>query len=340
MNSPSHEHLLGFVLGALEPFEHEQLQREMAKNPELATQAEVLAERLKPLDCCRMVDAPPAGLASRTCCRVFEQVAAAEKVTPARQGVAGAMQAEYNGEASRWSLSDMVVAAGIFLAAGALFFPAIANSRYQAQLAQCQNNLKLIGEAYARGKTQHPSVDYHNVLTFAGNRGVAGIQPALLAEQGLLPRDNVVICPASPQNEQRQDFQLPTLEAIDTAHGAALADLHRQSSGSLAFSLGHLLSADDADLSSDNHAVVADAPSGVVPQLVSSHHGGKGQNVLFESGRTAFICGCGDEQCGDSLFWNRNLKVEVGLDARDIVLARGGTRPFGSMVSTLLQTNE
>ena len=329
MSCPSHEHLLGYVLGALEPREHEQLERELANDPELARQVEALIARLQPLECCRETDAPPGDLARRTCAAVF---AHAEEfaVTPARRGVAAAMSAEYGDASSRWSLSDLVVAAGIFLAAGMLFFPAIANSRYQAQLAQCQNNLRLYGEASQRGQAVHPEMNLTNVAHLPGNRAAAGIQPVMLKQQGLLPRDNVVLCPGDSDAAEHGKWFMPSLEQIDAAQGEALSTLQRQAAGSMAFSLGHR-GVELADGPNSDYLVLAsDAPSGALPHLVSSHHDGKGQNVLFASGRTAYVCGCGTEACGDSLFWNRELKIEAGVDARDIVLARGGTRAYAA----------
>jgi hypothetical protein len=329
MSSPSHEHLLGYVLGALEPYEHEQLERELASDPELARQAAALAARLQPLEHCRTTEPCRPGLASRTCNHVFDHVDDAAKVTPARGRFATAMAADYGHDANRWTLSDVVVAAGIFLAAGMLFFPAIANSRYQAQVAQCQNNLREIGEAFTRAQVSHPEVAYHNVLALPGNRSAAGVPVAMLHEQGFLDRANVVLCPGSPEAKERNEWRMPSLDEIDNASGAALAKLHRQAAGSLAFSLGYVPGgSSEHELDSDHFAIASDAPNGVVPQLLSTHHDGKGQNVLFASGRTAYVCGCGDKECGDSLFWNRDLKVEAGLDRSDIVLAPGGTRPF------------
>ena len=53
-----------------------------------------------------------------------------------------------------WNLIDFVVAAGVSLAAAMLFFPAVSNSRYQAQLAACQNNLRMFGIALPIGPTE------------------------------------------------------------------------------------------------------------------------------------------------------------------------------------------
>jgi hypothetical protein len=332
MSCPSHEHLLGYVLGALEPREHEQLEHELAKDPELARQVAALSARLQPLECCREVEAPPAGLATRTCAAVYAHVGELEKVTPARRGVAAAMSTEYGDPSSRWSLSDLVVAAGIFMAAGMLFFPAIANSRYQAQVAQCQNNQRLYGEAMQRGQSLHPELHLMNVANMPGERAVAGIQTMLLKDYDLLPRDSIMICPGSPEAEESRGHVVHGYKAYQQAPAEQRGQIERAATGSLALPLGHRNDESADDLSSEFVAIASDAPSGAVPNLVSNHHDGKGQNVVFASGRTAYICGCGDKDCGDSLFWNRDLKIEAGLDVRDNVLARGGTRAFAMPV--------
>jgi hypothetical protein len=339
MTSPSHEHLLGFVLGALEPQEHEQLEREMAKDPRLARQAEVLAARLQPLEALRETEPPPEGLAARCCSMIFEQMPPEQPtVSPARRGVAAAMSADYSlagsGRGSSWTLTDMVVAAGIFIAAGMLFFPAIANSRSQAQVAQCQNNLRQYGESVARFENAHP--DYNlNVSVMPNHLAAAGIQPVLVKDMGFLDRDSVLVCPGSPEVAQRNNFSIPSLREFNQASPTQLEALTRRAAGSTAFSLGYVPQPNVKQVhSSDYQAVASDAPMGMLPHMVSSHHDGKGQNVLFKSGRVAYVCGCGDQDCGgDSLFWNHNLKIEAGVHEGDNVLAIGGTRPFATPVS-------
>lgn len=339
MSSPSHEHLLGYVLGALEPLEHEQIERELAKDPELARQVAVLTARLQPLECCRETEPTPAGLATRTCATVFAHIAQAEKVAPARRGVEAAMAADYGHDTSQWSLADLVVAAGIFLAAGMLFFPAIANSRYQAQRAQCQNNLRVFGEAVQQAQNLRPELELTNVASFSGNRGAAGIQASLVNEMGLLPRPGVMLCPSSPEAKQADEYRIPTPAELDAAQGSRRIQLYRLAAGSFALSLGYQPDADEPAPDSDFLALASDAPSGIMPNMVSSHHDGKGQNVVFISGRTAYVCGCGTEECGDSLFWNRRLKIEAGIGPRDSVLARGGTRSFSDALPVLNTSN-
>jgi hypothetical protein len=74
-----------------------------------------------------------------------------------------------------------------------------------------------------------------------------------------------------------------------------------------------------------NYALVSDAPGpGIWPDLVSKHHDGRGENVVFADGRVKYILGCGDDECGDPIFWNRDNLIAPGLDHRDNVLATSG----------------
>jgi hypothetical protein len=74
--------------------------------------------------------------------------------------------------------------------------------------------------------------------------------------------------------------------------------------------------------------------------MVSSHHDGKGQNVVFEDGRVAYVTGCGKEACGDSLFWNRENRVEAGLCPEDIVLAPSGTPPMARVTGEVIMPSQ
>src|SRR3990172_9971212 len=102
-------HLIGYLLDALEPDEHEMVKAQLSRDPHLKRELELLSRSLAPLAADRAHHEPPAGLAHRTC----EFVAMQARVTVA-PSVATVSQ-------SRWSLADLAVAAGIFLAATMLF---------------------------------------------------------------------------------------------------------------------------------------------------------------------------------------------------------------------------
>ena len=129
--------LLGYLLGALEPEERNSVEECLAGQPELRRELDALDRAL----CLLKVDKghcdPPLGLADRTC--EFVVLKATAISTAARP----------TGTPSRWSIADFVVAAGIFLAASMLIFPALGQSRRAARVAQCQDNMRDMGVALA-----------------------------------------------------------------------------------------------------------------------------------------------------------------------------------------------
>src|SRR3954453_10963899 len=69
MTSPSREHLLGYLLGALSPAEHEQVEAEIERNPALQTEMQRLKSCVENIGLTaeRPAFDPPPGLAERTC---------------------------------------------------------------------------------------------------------------------------------------------------------------------------------------------------------------------------------------------------------------------------------
>ena len=78
MSSPSREHLLGYLLGALSPDEHEQVETEINQNPALQAEMQRLKACVENVGLAdeRPAFDPPAGLAERTCRFVADACAA------------------------------------------------------------------------------------------------------------------------------------------------------------------------------------------------------------------------------------------------------------------------
>src|SRR5689334_19807017 len=135
------EHLLGYLLGALDAAEQDAVEQALEKDVTLRAELERLAASVEPLRADRGEVDPPAGLASRTCAMVMEFVEEEETiqaVSPARRREPPTVGEPGPG---RWTLLDLIVTAGVCAAAAMLFFPAISQSRYSSQLAVCQHNL-------------------------------------------------------------------------------------------------------------------------------------------------------------------------------------------------------
>jgi hypothetical protein len=220
-----------------------------------------------------------------------------------------------------------------------LFFPAIANSRAQAQLAQCQNNLRQFGQAMIGYSQLDPRQEYP-AIPKSGQESYAGYTAVVLNEGGHLSREEVMLCPSSPLARERGNWRIPTRQEIKEATGDKLVSLRRMAGGSLALPLGYM----DNDRytlgrneSSESRVLAADAPTGLAPQLVSMHHDGQGENVVFESGRTAYVRGCGSEACGDAIYVNRHGAIRPGVDPADNVLAPPEVQPYPELLPAFHQ---
>src|SRR3990172_2974710 len=128
------EYLIGYLLDALEPQEQEMVEARLTSDPQLRRDLETLSRCLTPLAVDKAHHEPPLGLAHRTC----HFVAVQAKTMPAPPVVS---------VPSRWSMADLAMAAGIFLAATLLFWTAMNQSRFAARVAGCQDNLRRLRSA-------------------------------------------------------------------------------------------------------------------------------------------------------------------------------------------------
>lgn len=323
------ENLLGYLLGALDGPEHEELKKQLENDPQLHSQLQKLEGHVEVLSCSHEDHHPPLGLAQRVCeaidCHCREEKNAPGQATPVSLVAAGTPAT------ARWTMADMAVAAGVFLAAALLFFPAIASSHRQAQIAACQNNLRQLGVAlqhYCRKNDDccYPKIDSQEEkypqLTAAGLYG-----PLLVANGGLTDM-KLFMCPASDLPE---GWRMPSIEELRKAKGRKLMVMMRNMGGSYAYSLGYM---DDGvyrtpkNLKRVHFAILSDASNPNMPGRLSSHHGGCGQNVLFDDNHVQYVIGCKIKPCGDNLFLNGHGRVAPGINADDTVLANSNASPF------------
>lgn len=164
MKSHHRELLLGYLLGALEETERQQVEEQLERNPRLRRKLASMKRMLRPLRRSRRSFSPPKGLADRTCRMValsadLAAVAAnvaIEAATVARTAQrgpglprrrAGRMSATNTppSSTSSWSWADLIIAACVLVAFSALLFPAIQANRLTARLAVCQDQLRQLG---------------------------------------------------------------------------------------------------------------------------------------------------------------------------------------------------
>ena len=309
------DYLIGYLLDALDPSEQEIVEARLSRDPQLRRDLELVSRSLETLAVDKGHYEPPVGLAHRTC----QFVAVAAKAAPSAPVV---------GVASRWSMADLLVAAGIFLAATLLFWPAMNQSRFAARLAGCQDNLRQLGVALSTYSTRY--LGQFPAAPITGNLNRAGMYAVILREDGLLPQSHIVICPASSLAERRNDFRLPTSQELSRARAKHLAELHRLMGGSYGYSLGCFVKGQyqpPTDLRRARQALMADAPSPNFPHRSSDNHGGCGQNVLFEDLHVQYLTTCTAKGCTDHIFINDEGLARAGLHELDSVIGASHDSP-------------
>ena len=174
------EDLLGYLLNALDDAERQRVFEALQKDPQLRQELEDLRRQLRPLDATNADFDPPAALAELTCDLVEGYAEEHPLAVPAQRqkrsvGWARVRSAacETCSPSGTWSAADTIVMAGVLVAVSLIFFPAIAGSRYRAQVAVCGDHLRNLGIALAGYSEHHQG--YFPSIPIRGNRAVAGI---------------------------------------------------------------------------------------------------------------------------------------------------------------------
>jgi hypothetical protein len=364
MTRLSHEQLLGYLLGALDRQEGLEVEQAVAHDAVLRSELEKLRSSL---DTIGLLDEPedeppPLCLAARTCefvemkaesygaetvrlSAITEDVVAAANEVGERSAtvrpkvkLSPVSRSEVAGQTYR--KLDMMMAGSVIVVFFALCLPLLFTNKVQANITLCQNKLRQLGTALHDYSEMEPDGAFPRVLT-SGPRGVAGIYALNLIDKQLVQDTKLFLCPGSPKFAAaggRRIPKLPTLEELDRATGDQLLRYQAEIGGDFGFNMGYF--ADDEVLPPRNsrrvnYALLADAPSDLKPGRASTHHAGRGQNVLFEDGQVRLVNldntladGTSSESALDDPYHNRAGKVAAGLDIIDAVLGRSNDRPM------------
>ncbi len=319
MNRPTQQDyescdLLGYILGALDPQEHEHVEMLIAQDPELRQQLEQIEAQVAPLSGLCPPGPPPAGLARRTC----ERIAPLSIKPPAvEKSNWFAKRHELLVGNRSWSRGDIVAVALVGILLTAIILPAVNYSKFQSRLTGCENNLRTIGIALLDYSGMHNG--RHLEIPRHGNLAVAGSYAALLMDNGQLSNASLFWCP-SVRNDDRQ---LPaSCQELLSASGVQLARLQKEVGGDFAFTLGHLDGGKYVAPRNNNrehYVLLADAPSANLAGRTSQNHGGSGQNCFFEDGHIRFLTTPSIDN--DSIYENAWGQVAPGTQSDDNVVA-------------------
>jgi hypothetical protein len=327
------ENLVGYLLKALDADTQREVDAYLRTNPEAFKRLDLLRRALRPLAADRENPPPPAGLRIRTLARVAEyrhrELPRLLPLPPSRPSPARTW----------WRRADMLVAAALLLAFLGLLFPGLNYLRYRQNISYCQENLQSFYRSLIAYSDHHggelPKVEKDPP------RDVAGIFVPILYDGGFLKSNGIVRCPG---NDLPPPLPVPSLQTLEQ-HNQFRPDQWKQEAGQLAgcyaYSLGYQEGGRHCGLRYDPHQanngqlpIMADRPPFerqsyiTVPGDNSRNHGGKGQNVLYLSGRVVFVTQRTVGVDGDDIYVNKYNRIEAGVGRSDAVLGASEFRPY------------
>lgn len=357
------EDLLGYLLGALDEEEMRRISALLKEDPELREQLESLKNTTDILENAYVpVEPPSTDLVSRTLDLIDEQADSCpgassadvkfltvpnesdqETALVAEVGLSVPTSEIGHPSTSRWiDWLGAAVAASIILC---IVLPALANGRFEARKAACQDQLRRLGVALTQFVSRAPE---HRLPAVAesGPEAFAGIYALRLNESGLIPDGEIRWCP-SIQPPDFDDSSLVNLGEVGSlarlrqAPVNDLQEIQKLAGGHYAYNLGVIVN--DRYTSPrfegrTSFAVMSDAP--LIGNLGASElgdsdrlsqwigHGGRGINILFEDGRVAFTDADAIQSLPDHPLLNHQGKVEAGVNIDDASLAPSWRPPF------------
>ena len=332
MSSPSRDHLLGYLLGALERTELEQVEAELEANPELRAELRRLEQcvgRIGLADEPEHFD-PPVDLAARTC----------RLVAARSSNTGGGVREVVVVTRHSWTVApaegrqsmtwvNLLTVASVLIAGAALFFPALNHSLEQAQRASCQNNLRQLGFAMHEYSDRDPNHRFPQIER-TGNRGVAGFYAPLLVSRQLILDSATFLCPSMASARRERSLHILTPEEIDALTGSELTHAQQTMGGDYGCNMGYTENGvhfAPENSGRSNYVLMSDAPSNELPGRRSANHGGDGQNMLHEDGHIKFIRTLPCPLVPDDPFYNLDLRVGAGLNRTDHCIGASCDRP-------------
>jgi hypothetical protein len=326
------EHLVGYLLKALDPDTQREVEAYVRGEPEAARKLELLRQALEPLAGDRETPLPPPGLRLRTLARIAEyRCRDLPRVLPAPP------IRSRPPERSWWRRADVLVAAALLLVLLPLVPPGLNRLRQQRDILDCQNNLRNVYLSLVGYSSRHngalPRVEEEPP------RNVAGIFVPILRDAGLLTQDVSVGCPAKGRHPP-PSISLQQLAEVAAEDQQRFMEYARQLAGCYAYTLGYRKDGNlcglrfDPDQGNEYVPILADRPPFEQKNYLntdawenSPNHNGAGQNVLYLSGHVNFFRNRTVGVDGKDIFLNREMRPEAGLDRWDSVLGASGFHP-------------
>ena len=327
------QNFVGYLLNALDPETHQQVEAYLKTNPEGQQRLDLLRHALEPLAADRDEIEPPPGLAFRTLAKVAEY-----RCRPKADLPDAPLTTRSAPSYGRWfRRADMFVAAAVVLVAGGLLFEGAMTFRGTQSRIACADNLRNFHQSLVNFSTlkdgDFPGVPLERRYPEEfpdGRCNVAGIFVPELVQAGCLGKDSNVRCPGNggklASNYNLEQMRRMSREEFEKTAGKL--------SGCYAYSLGyndptatHCNLRRDPELSNDMLPIMADKPTINDAQRTNTPNHRNGQNVLYVGGNVRFHPTPAAGMNEDNIYMNKDGKVGRGADRWDTVLGSSADHP-------------
>jgi hypothetical protein len=323
------ELLIRYLLGELEPHEHDAVQQQLVESPELRRELARLRSCFVNAVQDNEPGEPPLDLAKRTAILVSES-GSHGALPPREAGLSEASDAPSG--VLGWSLADLTVAGGVILAVSMLLFPALRESLDGMRRDLCGNNMREIGVLVLTHAENN-----HGWLSLVQPDENAGMYTVRLVEGGAVSKEELkqwLPCPGSPhaklirENPEKYSVEIPTQAELDSMSPAKLAVARAWMSPSYAYPLGYVIGRQYyyPRIQRFRTPIFCDAPSPDGSGM-SPNHSNTIIQVLFSDGHLAALTSAKVNGGHDDMFANIAGKVAAGYGRDDVVLGPSQATP-------------
>jgi hypothetical protein len=257
----------------------------------------------------------------------------AEKTVAISSGIKSSDFSEISGAVNWADFLTFAICATILLS---LISPAIVHYRESARTSLCSTRLVELGVqvqdfASLSQKRAFPEISTSGPFAFAGAYAIR------LNDANLLTSPKILWCPSNSVQQSIvvgvANFSLPSAQEFESLPESRQQFWRHVSGGSFAYNLGFINEEEhqmpwldsEADI-----AILADAPMQIGEDSYSfSTHRDDACNVLYDDGRVELIRLNGLTDQMDHPFFNRDGRIEAGLDEQDSALGSSFVSPLG-----------
>jgi hypothetical protein len=327
------ELLIRYLLGELDAEEQRRVEERLQSSPDLRRE---LAHLRTCFAAAYEIDSPsedlPSGLAERTTRRVARSDYLTENRDEAHlPRLSSAMISDSPPTAALgWSLADLTVAGGVFLAVSMLLFPALRGSRDATRATICQDHLRQFGQLFGLFEQDHgefPAIQANE------NAGMFAVK---LLNQGYCDESELAIllvCPGAPVTERIRDgefaVRVPTSTQLDQMEPWDQTEARQRMSPCYAYQFPYRVRNGYVHLRGEKQKlapVLSDASDAATGEVMSRNHNGFAQ-VLFGHGGVRRLHSCVVPTYNDDMYRNVRGVVAAGYSPRDFVLGRSEAMP-------------